>query len=94
MDDASTDDTAERVKRDKDIVPAFGICTSRMETSALKFDISHPHHQIVALMDGDDLFLPARKMAEAFQQDPGLGTIYHPLVEWNVRTGERRDRGY
>lgn len=94
VDDGSTDDTAERVKSYGSRI-RYLYKPNGGQASALNFGIAHAYGEIVALLDADDLFLPGklRRVAEAFQQDPSLGMVYHPLLEWNVRTGERRDRG-
>lgn len=92
VDDGSTDDTAERVKKygthiDYVQKPNGG------QASALNFGIARARGEIVALLDADDLFLPGKltRLVAAFEQDSRLGLAYHRLQEWNEETGERRD---
>ncbi len=92
VDDGSTDDTSERVKK-------YG---SRIEylykpnggqASALNFGFEKARGEIVALLDADDYFFPGKlaRVAEAFRQNPALGMVYHPYLEWYVQTNERRE---
>jgi glycosyltransferase involved in cell wall biosynthesis len=92
VDDGSTDDTSARVKK-------YG---SRIEylykpnggqASALNFGIARARGEIIALLDADDLFLPDKlsRIAQAFEQNPTVGMVYHRLKEWHTRTEERRD---
>jgi glycosyltransferase involved in cell wall biosynthesis len=92
VDDGSTDDTSERVKK-------YG---SRIEylykpnggqASALNVGIANARGEIIALLDADDIFLPGKlaRVAEAFEQDPALGMVYHRLWEWHTQTDERRE---
>ena len=89
VDDGSTDDTAERVKK-------YG---SRIEycqkpnggqASALNFGFAKSRGDIVALLDADDLFEPSKlsRVADVFQKDPALGLVYHSLREWDVESNQ------
>lgn len=95
VDDGSTDDTAEHVKK-------YGSRGSRIEyfhktnggqASALNFGFARARGEIVSLLDADDLFLPGklRSVENAFQQDPTVGMVYHPYLEWNADTNQRRE---
>ena len=50
----------------------------------------------MALLDADDLFLPGKlsRVAQAFQQNPSLGMVYHTYMQWNVQADERRDSDF
>jgi glycosyltransferase involved in cell wall biosynthesis len=94
VDDGSTDDTPERVKKYGSHIRYF-YKPNGGQASALNYGIQRARGEIVALLDADDLFLPGKlaRVIEAFQQNPALGMVYHPLLEWNLQTNERRDRG-
>ena len=94
VDDGSTDDTAERVKPYGSRI-RYLYKQNGGQASALNMGLGNARGEIVVLMDADDLFLPGKleKVSEAFHRDPALGMVYHPLLEWNVRTAERRNRG-
>jgi glycosyltransferase involved in cell wall biosynthesis len=90
VDDGSTDDTSERVKK-------YG---SRIEylqkpnggqASALNLGIARARADIIAFLDADDLFVPEKlaRVSEAFGRNPALGMVYHPYIEWHVQTGQR-----
>jgi glycosyltransferase involved in cell wall biosynthesis len=95
VDDGSTDDTPERVKKYGSRIRYF-LKPNGGQASALNFGIARACGQIVALLDADDLLLPGKltRVVEAFRQDPGLGMVYHRLVEWYVETGERCERAF
>ena len=90
VDDGSTDDTPQRVKK-------YGARVRYLykqnggQASALNLGITSARGEIVVLLDADDLFLPGRlaHVGRAFQENPNLGMVYHPYLEWNVQTGER-----
>src|SRR5258707_583014 len=92
VDDGSTDDTAERIKKYGSRIEYFHKPNGG-QASALNFGFAKARGEIVALLDADDLFLPSKlaRIADAFQQDPALGMVYHRLREWHTQTGERRD---
>jgi glycosyltransferase involved in cell wall biosynthesis len=95
VDDGSTDDTQERVKKYGSRIRYF-YKPNGGQASALNFGIARACGEIVALLDADDLFLPGKltRIANAFQQDPAIGMVYHRLLEWYVQTGERRERSF
>ncbi len=92
VDDGSTDDTSERVKRYGSRIEYF-YKPNGGQASALNFGIAKARGEIIALLDADDVFLPGKlaRIAGAFQEDPSLGMVYHRLQEWHMRTDERRD---
>ena len=91
VDDGSTDDTAERVKRFGSRVNYF-YQPNGGQASALNLGFAKARGEIISLLDGDDFFLPGKvsRVAKAFQQDPALGMVYHPMESWNMETGERQ----
>ncbi len=92
VDDGSTDDTSERIKKYGSRIEYF-YKPNGGQASALNFGIAKARGEIIALLDADDLFLPGKlaRIAEAFQKDPALGMVYHRFQEWHVQTGERRE---
>jgi glycosyltransferase involved in cell wall biosynthesis len=94
VDDGSTDNTADRIKPYGSRV-RYLYKPNGGQASALNMGVANARGEIVVLMDADDLFLPGKleKVSEAFRRDPTLGMVYHPLLEWNVRTAQRRNRG-
>jgi len=92
VDDGSTDDTAERVKKYGSRAQYF-YKPNGGQASALNFGIGKASGEIVTLLDADDFFLPGKlaRVVEAFQRDRSLGMVYHRIEVWHERTGERRD---
>jgi glycosyltransferase involved in cell wall biosynthesis len=90
VDDGSTDDTAERVRKYGSRVRYF-YKPNGGQASALNLGFAKARGEIIVLLDGDDFFLPGKlvRVAEAFQRDPALGMVYHPMLGWNLRTNER-----
>lgn len=95
VDDGSTDDTADQVKKYGERVEYF-YQANRGQASALNLGIDRARGEILALLDADDLFLPGKlaRVAEAFEQNPDAGMVYHRLQEWHMQSGERRDSQY
>ncbi len=91
VDDGSTDDTAEQVQRFGSKVKYFYKANGG-QASALNLGFAKARGEIIVLLDGDDFFLPGKlaRVAEAFQRDPALGMVYHPMLGWNEQTNERR----
>jgi glycosyltransferase involved in cell wall biosynthesis len=89
VDDGSTDDTGERLKK-------YGWCIEYFlkpnggQASALNFGFARARGEIVALLDADDLFVPAKlaRIAQAFQEHPAVGMIYHRTREWKVEANQ------
>jgi glycosyltransferase involved in cell wall biosynthesis len=92
VDDGSTDDTSERVRK-------FGGRISYLhkpnggQASAFNFGIAKARGEIVALLDADDFWLPGklRRIAEEFEKHPETGMVYHRLLELNSETNERKE---
>jgi glycosyltransferase involved in cell wall biosynthesis len=92
VDDGSTDDTSERVKKYGSRIKYF-YKPNGGQASALNVGIAKARGQIIALLDADDLFLPGKlaRVANAFEQDTTLGMVYHRLWEWHMQTDDRRE---
>ncbi|MGC1620312.1 MAG: glycosyltransferase [Candidatus Acidiferrum sp.] len=92
VDDGSTDDTGERVKKYGSRV-RYLYKPNGGQASALNLGIANASGEIVVLLDADDFILPGKlaRIAEAFERDPALGMAYHRIQEWHMDTGERRD---
>jgi len=90
VDDGSTDDTSERVKKYSSRIEYF-YKTNGGQASALNFGFEKARGEIIALLDADDMFLPGNlaRIAAAFRQDPALGMVYHRLQEWHMQTDQR-----
>lgn len=91
VDDGSTDDTPERVKKYGsriDYLPK----PNGGQASALNLGLARVRGEFIVLLDADDVFVPSKlaRLAEAFQRDSSLGMVYHPLIEWDNQTNERR----
>lgn len=91
VDDGSTDDTAEKVKKYGSKIK-YLYKPNGGQASALNLGFTQARGEIISLLDADDYFLPGKlaRVAEAFQRDAALGMFYHPFLEFDMETGERR----
>jgi glycosyltransferase involved in cell wall biosynthesis len=92
VDDGSTDDTSERVKKFGSSIAYFHKPNGG-QASAFNFGFAKARGEIVALLDADDYWLPwklSRIVAE-FEKHPEIGMIYHRLLELNTETKEARE---
>jgi len=94
VDDGSTDDTAERVKRYGSRVEYIRKANGG-QASALNLGMAKARGKIIALLDADDLFLPGKlaRVAAAFGENAELGMVYHRMQEWHMESDERRQWG-
>ena len=78
VDDGSTDDTAARVGKYSDRIQFFSKPNGG-QASALNFGIARAQGEIVAFLDGDDYWLPAKlcRVAAKFCEHPKAGMVYH-----------------
>ena len=78
VDDGSTDDTAARVRKYGDRIQFFRKANGG-QASALNFGIARVQGEIVAFLDGDDYWLPAKlcRIAAEFELHPDAGMVYH-----------------
>jgi glycosyltransferase involved in cell wall biosynthesis len=95
VDDGSTDDTAERVGRYGERVK-YIYKKNGGQGSAFNVGFANARGEIVAMLDADDYWLPGklRRIAEAFDENPEAGMVYHRLEEYDMRTGARRDSSF
>ncbi|HEY2547553.1 MAG TPA: glycosyltransferase [Candidatus Acidoferrum sp.] len=92
VDDGSTDDTAERVKKYGERVQYF-YKENGGQASAFNFGFAKARGEIVALLDADDYWLPGklRRVSEEFERDGKIGFVYHALRERDENLGVERD---
>jgi glycosyltransferase involved in cell wall biosynthesis len=83
VDDGSTDDTAERVRKYGDAI-RYLPKTWGGQASAINFGVDHSRGEIIVLLDGDDVWLPGklRRVAEEFERHPEAGMLYHHMEVW------------
>jgi glycosyltransferase involved in cell wall biosynthesis len=96
VDDGSTDDTAARVKRFGDRV-RYIHKKNGGQASAFNAGFAAARGEIIALLDGDDLWLPGkiRRVAETFEDNPEAVMVYHPFEYWNApRDLVSKDEGF
>lgn len=84
VDDGSTDDTSERVKKYGEAIrylrkPNGG------QASAFNRGFAEARGEIIATLDADDLWLPEklRRVCKAFDENPDAGMVYHRTYWWN-----------
>jgi len=89
VDDGSTDDTAERVKKYGSRIQYFSKPNGG-QGSAFNFGFERAKGEIVAFLDADDYWLPDKlsEVSRAFEEHPGTGLVYHRRKELNSATGE------
>jgi glycosyltransferase involved in cell wall biosynthesis len=92
VDDGSTDDTAERVRRFGNAVTYFRKPNGG-QASAFNFGLKHAAGKYIAFLDADDYWLTGKlsRTLEAFENNPGAGMVYHAYCEWNASKGLFRD---
>jgi hypothetical protein len=78
VDDGSTDDTAERVREYGDRVQFYSKPNGG-QASTLNFGFERARGEIVAVLDGDDYWLPGkvRRVVDEFAKEPQTGMVYH-----------------
>ena len=92
VDDGSTDDTEERVKKHASRV-RYSYKPNGGQASAFNFGIAQARGEIVALLDADDYWLPGKvqRIADEFAKHPEAGMVYHRLLELNSATNEKKE---
>jgi len=88
VDDGSTDDTPERVRRYGGSIE-YVRKENGGQASAFNVGFQHAKGDIVALLDADDYFLPGklRRIVEEFKKHPDAGMVYHARLELFSDTG-------
>ena len=84
VDDGSTDDTEERLRKFGEKI-RYLRKKNGGQASAFNFGLEHARGDVIALLDGDDVWLPEklRRVYEEFQAYPAAGMVYHRVHLWN-----------
>lgn len=95
VDDGSTDDTAERVRKYGNDV-RYIHKENGDYVSAIILGFQHSNGELIALLDGDDVWLPNKlsRVAEEFAKDPRTTMVYHKYAYWDTRDNRVWDPGY
>jgi glycosyltransferase involved in cell wall biosynthesis len=93
VDDGSTDDTTERVRRFGNEVTYFRKSNGG-QASAFNFGLRQARGKYVAFLDADDYWLPGKlsRTMEEFERQPEAGMVYHAYCEWSASTGVFREK--
>jgi glycosyltransferase involved in cell wall biosynthesis len=88
IDDGSTDDTAERLKKYGDSIRYLRKPNGGQAT-AFNFGFAAARGDIIVTLDADDVWLPSklRRVCETFEKNPDAGMVYHRSYLW--RDGQR-----
>ena len=94
VDDGSTDDTAERLKK-------FGHAITYLrkpnggQASAFNLGLGFARGKYVALLDADDYWLPAKlaRVVEEFENHADAGMVYHGFRQLESASGALREGG-
>ncbi len=94
VDDGSTDDTEERLRRFGDSI-SYLRKPNGGQASAFNFGLERSSGKIVAFLDADDYWLPGklRRVADEFEQHPDAGMVYHKVREFHSQRGVFKDGG-
>jgi glycosyltransferase involved in cell wall biosynthesis len=89
VDDGSTDDTAERVKKYGERV-RYLYKSNGGQGSAFNHGFAEARGEIIAFLDADDYWLPGklRRVMEEFEKGKEMGLVHHRLRELEMETGE------
>ena len=89
VDDGSTDDTSDRVKKYGDRI-RYLRKENGGQASAFNFGFAHAQGELILTLDADDYFLPGkiRRVVNAFDQNPQAGMAYHARLELLEATGK------
>jgi glycosyltransferase involved in cell wall biosynthesis len=92
VDDGSTDDTAERVRKYGERV-RYLYKENGGQASAFNFGFQHAQGEIVAMLDADDYFLPRklRRVVDEFQKHPDAAMLHHSPLELDAESREVRE---
>jgi glycosyltransferase involved in cell wall biosynthesis len=83
VDDGSTDSTPEIVRRYAERV-RYIRKENGGQASALNLGFAEARGEIVAMLDGDDVWLPNKisRMASEFAKEPDAVVVCHPYITW------------
>ena len=92
VDDGSTDDTVERIRKFGKAITYFRKPNGG-QASAFNFGLRYARGKYVALLDADDYWLPGKlaRIAEEFERNPDAGMVYHAYCEWIASKGIFRE---
>lgn len=84
VDDGSTDDTEVRLRKFGEAIRYFKKPNGG-QASAFNFGFARARGNVIALLDADDLWLPAKlgRVYEEFQRHPDAGMVYHRVHLWD-----------
>lgn len=88
VDDGSTDRTPEIVRQFEPDVRLFQK-ENGDQCSAIPYGVARAKGEIVAFLDGDDVWLPQKlsRVANRFAEDSCAAMVYHRYVFWDSRNG-------
>jgi glycosyltransferase involved in cell wall biosynthesis len=91
VDDGSTDDTSERVKKYGSRIRYFHKSNGG-QASAFNLGFTEARGEIIAFLDADDYWLPGKlqRIVGEFQRNPDLGMVYHQFLEVDTATNEQK----
>ena len=92
VDDGSTDDTVERVRKFGKAITYFRKPNGG-QASAFNFGLRYAAGKYVALLDADDYWLPGKlaRITQEFERNPDAGMVYHAYCEWIASKGIFRE---
>lgn len=95
VDDGSTDRTPEIVRRYEPQVRLIQKPNGG-QASAINTGIAHATGDIIAFLDGDDVWLPTKvsRVVEQFKSNPRVVLVYHKFRFWDSRDGREWDPGW
>lgn len=88
VDDGSTDDTGERVAKYGNSV-RYLRKQNGGQASAINFGMSHAKGELVAFLDGDDVWARNKisRVVQEFDKYPNVVMVYNRFCFWNGRNG-------
>jgi glycosyltransferase involved in cell wall biosynthesis len=86
VDDGSTDDTEERLKKYGDTI-RYLRKKNGGQASAFNVGFAEARGEIIATLDSDDLWLPnkLRRVCDIFEKNREAGMVYHRTLMWSGR---------
>jgi len=94
VDDGSTDDTAERVRKYGHRVQYLHKANGG-QASAFNYGLERARGEIVAFLDGDDYWLPGKltRIVDEFRKSPEAGMVYDNFVKYDSASGQFSEGG-